>query len=112
MDNEIVDKVNELIDLLDNSEMIKNLNFHKKCIDDDNVVGNLIKIFKEMKYNYELNPTVDNRKKLLTAKINLYNNEVVKSYKYCENELYYHILYMNEKLSGLTNKNLCAKKDS
>jgi len=109
MDTELAIKINELIKLLDNSEVITELELYKKQIESDKNVKDLIDKFKMSEHNYIVNPTISNKKHFQNAKVSLYNNQLVKSYKYYENELYYFTLYINEQLNKLLNKHYCQK---
>ncbi len=77
----INDKLDELIELLDNNKDIKKIDEIKKRITDNEIT--LIN-------NYRMNPTVSNKKLL-------YDNEVICEYLLCENKINYLIMEINNK---------------
>ena len=81
MDLELQMKLNELYNLLDNLDCIKNIERIKKNIPDD-----LIKLIN----NFRDNPTIEN-------KIKLYKNEIFLEYIKNETELNYLIMEINNK---------------
>ena len=81
MDLELQMKLNELYNLLDNLNCIKNLERIKNNIDSE-----LIELIQE----YRLNPTIENKKKL-------YQNDIFLEYIKNETELNYLIMNINNK---------------
>ena len=81
MDLELQMKLNELYNLLDNLDCIKNLERIKNNIDSE-----LIELIQE----YRLNPTIENKKKL-------YQNDIFLEYIKNETELNYLIMNINSK---------------
>ena len=81
MDLELQIKLNELYNLLDNLDCIKNLERIKNNIDSE-----LIELIQE----YRLNPTIENKKKL-------YQNDIFLEYIKNETELNYLIMNINNK---------------
>ena len=81
MDLELQMKLNELYNLLDNLDCIKNLERIKNNIDSE-----LIELIQE----YRLNPTIENKKKL-------YQNDIFLEYIKNETELNYLIMNINNK---------------
>lgn len=91
MNNELQNKINELYNLLDNLECIKNITNLKKNIDDD-----LLLLIE----NYRMQPTIENKK-------TIYNNKVFLEYIQNETELNYLIREINQKFKR--NSGNCAR---
>lgn len=81
MEMEYNEKLDELINLLDNYDVIKKIDILKDKITDKEI--NLIN-------NYRDNPTIENKKKL-------YDNLVINEYLKCESELNFLIMQINNK---------------
>ena len=81
MEMEYNEKLDELINLLDNYDVIKKIDILKDKITDKEI--NLIN-------NYRDNPTIENKKKL-------YDNLVINEYLKCESELNFLIIQINNK---------------
>ena len=75
------EKLNELLDLLDNYESIKEIEKLKKEISTDEIA--LIN-------NYRTNPTIENKKKI-------YENTKLKKYLLLETDINYLIMEINNK---------------
>jgi len=93
----IIEKTYNLLDVLDNSELIKKLTSSKEKLNKDDEVLSLIK-----KINQELN----NEKKIILKK-ELYNNKKYKDYIDLYNELSYIVLKINNQYKKYTNTKGC-----
>ena len=74
-------KIDELFNLLDNSEEIKKIEKLKNSITKDEI---------DLINNYRNNPTIDNKKKL-------YDNSIINEYLICESKINYLIMEINNK---------------
>ena len=98
MDIDIINKLDEIISIIDNSKDIKRLlELKNKILSDNNLKDKLDRIKKLDIYTNEY--------KIL--KNELLSNKDIKEYKFLENELYLLTLSINKKLNELTNKRLC-----
>ncbi len=98
MDIDIINKLDEIISIIDNSKDIKRLlELKNKILSDNNLKDKLDRIKKLDMYTNEY--------KIL--KNELLSNKDIKEYKSLENELYLLTLSINKKLNELTNKRLC-----
>lgn len=99
MNDRINNALFSLIDEIETSDIVKNLDECKKNIEENSEVRNLITDFNNKKNNKD--------KDLQISKINLYSNELVKKYLFYEQELNYIIIRLNKKISKITNKKGC-----
>lgn len=98
MDIDIINKLDEIISIIDNSKDIKRLlELKNKILSDSNLKDKLDRIKKLDIYTNEY--------KIL--KNELLSNKDIKEYKSLENELYLLTLSINKELNELTNKRLC-----
>lgn len=97
MDN-ILDKTKKLISSIDNSELIKNLDYYK-----NKVVSNkeILKLIEE--YN-----TSDDDYKKISLKEKIYKYEDYKLYMKYYNELFYYIMKINNIFKKFTNEKGCS----
>lgn len=86
----INEKLNELFDLLDNNSDIKKINKLKNRITD---------VELKLIDNYRNNPSLENKKKL-------YDNNVIKDYLICENNINYLIMEINKRFKR---RKVCQK---
>jgi len=93
----IIEKTYNLLDVLDNSELIKKLTSSKEKLQKDDKVLSLIK---------EINKELNNKIKIELRK-ELYNNKNYKDYMDSYNELSYIILKINNKFKEYTNTKGC-----
>lgn len=91
--NDIIKKTYELIDILDNSDIIKELSYYKDKIINDKYILDLIN-----KYNNS-----NNNEERITMKKELYNNINYKKYMENYNKLNYIILDINNRIKKITN---------
>lgn len=102
MDIDIINKLDEIISIIDNSKDIKRLlELKNKILSDNNLKDKLDRIKKLDIYTNEY--------KIL--KNELLSNKDIKEYKSLENELYLLTLSINKKLNELTNKRLCHENN-
>lgn len=90
---EIIEKTYKLLDVLDNSDLIKNLTYYKSKLSQDIEVLSLVK-----RINNEKNDEVK-----VKLKKELYNNNDYKKYIDYYNELFYIVLKINKKYAEYTN---------
>ncbi len=97
----IIEKTYELLDVLDNSKLIKTLTISKEKILKDNKLLSLIK-------EYQKEENID---KKIIIKQELYNNKIYKDYIDSYNELSYIVLKINNKYKEYTNNKTCNSKE-
>lgn len=91
--SEIIDKTYKLLDVLDNSEVIKKITYYKEKLSHNEEILSLIEdINKE-----------NNKERKVKLKQELYNNTDYNNYIESYNELFYIILKINKKFSEYTN---------
>ena len=95
--SEIIEKTYKLLDVLDNSEVIKKLTQSKLILNQDEEVLSLVNII-----NNE-----DNLENKIELRKKLYNNVNYKKYMEAYNELSLIILKINKKYSEYTNTKEC-----
>lgn len=100
MDNNLIIKIDELINIFEESNEIKRLIELKENIYKDETIKKDINTFNNIKDNPYNSELVEIRKKLL-------NNPDIKEYKQIENELLLITLSINKKLNSLTDKKGC-----
>ena len=91
--NNIIKKTYVLIDVLDNSSLIKELSYYKDKVLNDKYILNLIN-----KYNNS-----NNNEEKITIKKELYNNINYKKYVDNYNKLNYIIMDINNRIKKITN---------
>lgn len=99
--SEIIEKTYKLLDVLDNSEVIKKLTYYKEKLEQDEEVLSLVK---------RINNEQDNNKKIQLRR-EIYNNNDYKNYMDAYNELNYIILKINQKFAEYTNTKECISKE-
>ena len=95
MDNELLEKLDDLLNTLDNSEEIKRFVYLKNKLLNDKELMDKISTIKSESYS----------DKYINIKEEVINNEDFKEYKELEKRLYYLIQDMNKDLSKLKVKN-------
>ena len=95
---DIMNKTYELIDVLDNSSLIKDLTFYKNKILNNKKLCELIK-----KGNNEEDKYV-----LMSIKKDLYNNFEYSEYMRLYNELNYIVMDINSRYKRLFNDRMCS----
>ena len=103
MDLELIEKIDDLIETLDDSlEFKKLLDLKKKIYENDDLKIKLME-FNKIKDNVYDKKYVSLKKEILTI-------PEVKEYKHLENELYLLVMTINNKLKLLTENDLrCSK---
>ena len=84
------EKLEELLNLFNNNKDIQTISLLKNKITDKE---------KNLIMEYRLNPNIENKKKL-------YENEIIKEYLICENNLNYLIMEINKKFKR---RKICQK---
>ena len=92
--NELMEKVDNLIDSIDNTKQVKDIKTINKLIMEDEGLLDLIKRYNETQD--------ENLKK------EIINNKLFKDYKEKETELNVLILDINSKLKDISNKGKCG----
>ena len=100
MDNNLINKVDELINIFEESDEINRIKLLKKEIYQDKEIKEKIERFNLIKQNPYSTELIEIRKELL-------NNPKIKEYKSIENNLLLLILSINQKLNNLTTKKGC-----
>jgi len=96
---EIIEKLDELIAIFDNSKEIKRLEELKEKIYSDKSLKELLENYKNENNEYS-NTFIELKKEII-------NNELVSEYRELENKLYFLVFELNKKLSTLTNERSC-----
>ncbi len=98
MNEEIIKKLDEITDIIENDNNIKEYKMLKKDILNDSELLNKISKLKQIdSYN----------KEYLDLKNSILSNEKYKKYIYLEKEMFYIIKDINIKLNSLTEKRNC-----
>ena len=96
---DIMNKTYELIDVLDKSDLFKELALSKEKIMNNKVLRDLID-----KYNNEEDKYIK-----LSLKQDLYKYEEYQTYNNCYNEIMYIVMDINSKYKSLFNERMCNK---
>ena len=99
MNIDIMEKLNELITIFDNSEEIRKIEELKQKIYSDNNLKELLDKYKKENYEHNTN--------LVELKREIINNKLVSEYREIENKLYFLVLEINKKLNTLTSERSC-----
>jgi cell fate (sporulation/competence/biofilm development) regulator YlbF (YheA/YmcA/DUF963 family) len=105
MDIELINKIDELLNIFEESKEIKNLSLLKKNIYNNLYIKNKINYFNKIKDNPYSSEVISLRKELL-------NNEEIKEYKQLENELLLITMAINKKLNNLVKKEGCKHENN
>ena len=97
--HDILEKTFEFIDVLDESDVIKNLTYYKELIEKNDELMELI---------HQGNDT-DDKYKLLDIKNRLYQYDEYKDYMHYYNELMYIVMDINSRYKKLIGKGSCFK---
>lgn len=100
MDIKLLELVNGLIDELDKSTMIKEINCLKKEIYNDEHLTKLLTTYKEQNYNTYNKETINIKNEII-------NNEKIKKFRDAQYQLNYTIIEINKRLKKLTNEKSC-----
>ena len=96
---DIMNKTYELIDVLDKSDLFKELALSKEKIMNNKVLRDLID-----KYNNEEDKYIK-----LSLKQDIYKYEEYQSYNKCYNEIMYIVMDINSRYKSLFNERKCSK---
>ena len=97
---DIMNKTYELIDVLDNSDLFKELTIYKEKIINNRELRELIDKANKEKDKY----------KLLSLKKNLYKYEEYQEYNRIYNEIMYIVMNINSRFKSLfNNERMCSK---
>ena len=101
MNSEINDKLFDLVDSIESNKKIIRMKELKKLIKKDS------KLKKQLDNFHSIidNPYSD---EYVSLKRDILNNELVREYKNLENELYFTVLNINNKLNSLIDKRKCS----
>ena len=100
MIDQINDKLNELLDEIDNNPKILRLKELKEEIYKDQTLKQQLEDFRNLDNEY-FSKYVELKKQILA-------NPLVKEYKALENELYFCVLEMNKRLNVLLDRKKCS----
>lgn len=105
MDFELIKKIDELIEIFENSNEIKDIDRLKKEIYNNQELKEKINKFNKLKDNPYSTEIVNIRRDILSI-------EEVKKYKELENEILLLTMAINKKLNGLTAKKGCNHENN
>ena len=105
MDWNLINKIDELIKIFDNSEEIKRMKELKKIIYKDPTLKNRLEQFNDIRDNVHDEKFLELKREVLAI-------DHVKEYKKMENELYLLTLEMNNRLNRLTNDKRCHHENN
>ena len=105
MDNNLITKIDELINIFEESNEIKRIDELKQEIYQDSNIKKDIDTFNKIKDNPYSSELIGIRKRLL-------NNPTIKEYKQIENELLLITLSINQKLNNLISKKGCNHENN
>lgn len=97
--NEIMKKTYELIDVLESSELMKDIDMYRRRIENNKELSSLI----------QEGNSVDDEYVLLDIKRRLYKNSDYKNYMNKYNELMYLVMDINQRYNELLGKGSCRK---
>ena len=95
--DEVINKTKKLIDVLDSSDLIKNIEYYKNLVLEMPEVLSLIDKYNNSSLDYER----------LAIKKNIYNVEEYKMYMKYYNELFYYVLDINRRFKNYTDTRGC-----
>ena len=101
MDNNVSNKLFELVDSIKQNEKILRMKQLKSLIEKDEVLKKDLDRFHKIVDNPYDTEYVELKRKIL-------DNSLVKEYKNLENELYFIVLDLNNKLNKLIDKRKCS----
>ena len=96
MDN-VITKTKELIEVIENSELINNLDYYKNRVIINKDIMNMINAYN----------TSDDDYKKLEIKRKIYKYEYYNMYMKYYNELFYYVLKINKMFKNFTNESGC-----
>jgi len=105
MEINLINKVDELINIFENSYIIQRIQDLKQKMHEDQDIKYKIERFNQLKDNVH-------NEELITIRQELLKNPLIKEYKQLENELLLLTFKVNEKLNTLTNKKGCLRENN
>ena len=96
----MINNVYKIIDLIESSNIKKKLDVIKLQIKNDKDATDLINKFNSAKQLYE---KYNYKDEFIKAKMNLYNNKLIKEYIDIQNDFNYLMLYINSKFKDIIN---------
>lgn len=99
MDN-VIDKTKKLIEVIDNSKLIKNLDYYKNKVIINKEIMTLIDKYNNFNDDYEK----------ISLKEKIYKYEDYNSYMKYYNELFYYVLKINNMYKKFTNERGCGNE--
>lgn len=97
MDN-VIDKTKKLIEVIDSSDLIKNLNYYKNKVVLNSEIMNLIDKYNDSNDDYEK----------IVIKREVYKYEDYSLYMKYYNELFYYVLEINNRFRVYTDERGCS----
>lgn len=105
MDTEIIKKIDDLLEVFENSHEIKKIESLKKQIYNNYEIKEKIDKLNKLKNNIYSNEFIEVKKEILEIK-------EIKEYKRLENDLFLLILSINQKLNSLINSRGCKNENN
>ncbi len=102
MNEEIRNKLYNLLDTIDNNEKVIRMKKLKKDIYASSKLKELFDEFRIVSNN-------EYSERYIKLKKDILNNSIISEYKSLENELYFTVLEMNKLLNSLVNKRMCHR---
>lgn len=99
MDN-VIDKTKKLIEVIDSSDLIKNLEYYKHKVVTNKEIITLINKYNNINDEYEK----------ISLKEKIYKYEEYNSYMKYYNELFYYVLKINNKFKKYTTDRGCINE--
>lgn len=100
MSDEINNKLNELIDSIDNNESVIKMKRLKEDIYNDQNLKELLDKFRNLDNTYT--------DEYINLKKEILSNPTVREYKELENQLYFTVLEINKRLNTLMDRKRCS----
>ncbi len=100
MSDEINNKLNELIDSIDNNESVIKMKRLKEDMYNDQNLKELLDKFRNLDNTYT--------DEYINLKKEILSNPTVREYKELENQLYFTVLEINKRLNTLMDRKRCS----
>ncbi len=104
MNTELIQKLDELIKIFEDSKELKRITELKEDIYNDKELKSLFDKYKDIKDNYN-NDTINIKREII-------ENEKVSEYRKLENELYFLVAEVNKRLSVLVDRKSCNNESN
>ena len=98
MDN-VINKTKELINSIDSSELIRNLDYYKRLVISNSKIMELIDKYNNSNDDYEK----------MSIKDNIYKYDDYRLYMKYYNELFYYVLKINSMFKKFTDNSECGR---